>query len=70
MRTKTKSIMKNTTEIKDKWNELKGKLKQQYATLTYNDLLMNEAKRDELLGRIQTKFGKTKQEIQKIISEL
>jgi uncharacterized protein YjbJ (UPF0337 family) len=70
MLTKTKSIMQNTTEIKDNWNELKGKIKQQYAILTYDDLLVNEIKRDELLGRIQTKLGKTKQEIQKIISEL
>ena len=70
MLTKTKLIMNNTTEIKDNWDELKGKLKQQYAILTYEDLLMNEGKRDELLGRIKIKLGKTKQEIEKIISEL
>ena len=70
MLTKTKLIMNNTTEIKDNWDELKGKLKQQYAILTYEDLLMNEGKHDELLGRIKIKLGKTKQEIEKIISEL
>ena len=62
--------MNNTTEIKDNWDGLKRKLKQQYAILTYEDLLMNEGKHDELLGRIKIKLGKTKQEIEKIISEL
>lgn len=62
--------MKNTTELKGNWNETKGKLKQKFALLTDNDLLLAEGKEDELLGRIQTKLGKTKSEIQKIISEL
>ncbi len=62
--------MKNTTELKGNWNETKGKLKQKFALLTDNDLLLAEGKEDELLGRLQTKLGKTKSEIQKIISEL
>ena len=62
--------MKNTTQFQGNWNELKGKLKQQYATLTDNDLLLIEGKQDELLGRLQTKLGKTKEELHKIISEL
>lgn len=62
--------MKNVTEIKGNWNETKGKLKQKFAILTDNDLLLVEGKQDELLGRLQTKLGKTKEEIQKLISEL
>ena len=62
--------MKNLTELKGSWNETKGRLKQQYAMLTDNDLLLVEGKQDELIGRLQTKMGKTKEEIQKIISEL
>jgi uncharacterized protein YjbJ (UPF0337 family) len=62
--------MKNITEIKGNWNETKGKLKQQFAILTDNDMLLVEGKQDELLGRLQIKLGKTKEEIQKIISEL
>lgn len=62
--------MKNTTELKGNWNEIKGKLKQQYAQLTDNDLLFAEGKKDEMLGRLQIKLGKTKEEIQKIISDL
>jgi uncharacterized protein YjbJ (UPF0337 family) len=62
--------MKNITEIKGNWNEVKGRLKQQYAMITDNDLLLVEGKQDEMLGRLQIKLGKTKEEIRKIISEL
>ncbi len=60
----------NTTELKGNWNEQKGKLKQQFATLTDNDLLFTDGKKDEMLGRIQIKLGKTKEEWHKIISAL
>ena len=60
----------NTTEIKGNWNELKGKLKQQYADLTDDDLLYEEGKEDEFYGRIQQKVGKTKDEVKKMIAEL
>lgn len=62
--------MKTIAEIKGNWNEAKGKLKQQFAMLTDNDLLLAEGKHDELIGRLQIKLGKTKEEIRKIISEL
>lgn len=56
-------------EIKGNWNEIKGKLKQDFADLTDNDLTYAEGKEDELLGKIQQKLGKTKEEIkQKIAS--
>ena len=60
----------NTTEIKGNWNELKGKLKQKYASLTDDDLLYEEGKEDELYGKIQQKLGKTKEELQDIFSDL
>jgi uncharacterized protein YjbJ (UPF0337 family) len=62
--------MDNLTQLKGNWNEAKGKLKQKFALLTDDDLLLVEGKQDELLGRLQSKLGKTKEEIQKIISEL
>ena len=62
--------MKNITELQGNWNETKGKLKQKFALLTDDDLLLVEGKWDEMLGKIQTKLGKTKEEIHKVISEL
>jgi uncharacterized protein YjbJ (UPF0337 family) len=60
--------MKNLTEFKGDWNETKAKLKQQFALLTDNDLLFAEGKKDGMLGKIQIKLGKTKAELEAIIS--
>ncbi len=62
--------MSNLTELKGNWNETKGKLKQQFALLTDDDLLLVEGKQDELLGRLQTRLGKTKEEVRKLIADL
>ncbi len=62
--------MNNLTELKGHWNETKGKLKQKFASLTDDDVLLVEGKQDEMLGRLQTKLGKTKDELHKLISEL
>lgn len=50
-------------EIKGNWNVLKGNLKQKYANLTDDDLMYVEGKEDELLGRLQKKTGKTRDEV-------
>jgi uncharacterized protein YjbJ (UPF0337 family) len=60
----------NTTELKGNWEEQKGKLKQKFATLTDNDLLFAEGKKEEMLGKLQIKLGKTKEEIHEIIGGL
>ncbi len=60
----------NTNEIQGNWNETKGKLKQKFAILTDNDLLLVDGKKEELLGRLQLKLGKTKEELQKIIASI
>ena len=56
--------------LKGNWNEVKGKAKQQYADLTDDDLLYEEGKDDELLGRLQKKMGKTKEEVKSWIERL
>jgi len=60
----------NTTELKGNWDEQKGKLKQKFAVLTDNDLLFAEGKKDEMMGRLQIKLGKSKEELLKIIALL
>ncbi|MEQ8525173.1 CsbD family protein [Gracilimonas sp.] len=60
----------NDLTLKGNWNETKGKLKQKYSELTDDDLAFTEGKEDELLGRIQKKLGKTKDEIKKEIANL
>jgi uncharacterized protein YjbJ (UPF0337 family) len=58
----------NTTSVKGNWDEQKGKLKQAFANLTDDDLLFAEGKKDEMMGRLEIKLGKTKEELHKIIS--
>jgi uncharacterized protein YjbJ (UPF0337 family) len=60
----------NTDELKGNWNEQKGKLKQKFANLTDNDLLYEQGKKDEMLGKLQIKLGKSKEELDKIIAAL
>ena len=60
----------NTTELKGNWDEQKGKLKQKFASLTDDDLLFAEGKKDEMMGRLQIKLGESKEELHELISEL
>lgn len=57
-------------KIKGNWNEVKGKLKQKYGELTDDDLQYAEGQEDELIGNIQKKTGKAKDEIKKFIDSL
>lgn len=50
-------------DLKGKWNELKGRVKQEYAEFTDDELTHEEGKDDELLGRLQQKLGKTREEV-------
>ncbi len=60
----------NKEEVKRVWDEQKGKLKQMFANLTDDDLLYVEGKKDEMLGKLEIKLGKSKEEMNKIISTL
>jgi uncharacterized protein YjbJ (UPF0337 family) len=60
----------NTVSIEGNWKEISGKLKQRYANLTDDDVLFAEGKEEELLGRLQKKLGKTKEELRNVIAKL
>jgi uncharacterized protein YjbJ (UPF0337 family) len=57
-------------EFKGSWNEVKGKLKQKYAQLSDDDLAFAEGKEDELLGRLEQKLGKTKEDLRREIESM
>lgn len=57
-------------QMKGSWNEVKGKLKQKYGQLTDDDLAFAEGKEDELLGRLQKRLGRTKDELRAEIEEM
>lgn len=60
----------NELFFKGSWNEIKGKLKQKYSNLTDDDLAYAEGKEEELLGRLQKKTGRTKDELKEEINKL
>ena len=57
--------MATKLELKGNWNEVKGKLKQKYADLTDDDLTYMEGQEDELLGRLQRRLGRSRDEIRR-----
>jgi uncharacterized protein YjbJ (UPF0337 family) len=60
----------NKLNVKGNWNEVAGKLKQKFAELTDDDLLFKEGKEEELLGKLQKKLGKTKEQVRALIEKL
>lgn len=57
-------------KLKGNWNQVKGNLKQKWAKLTDDDLLYEEGKEDELIGKIQEKTGETKEEINDFLEKM
>ena len=57
-------------QMKGSWNEVKGKLKQKYGQLTDDDLAFVEGKEDELLGRLQKRLGKSKDELRAELEDM
>lgn len=53
----------NKEQLEGKWKQVKGKFKQKYADVTDNDLTYAEGKFDEMLGTLEEKTGKKKNEI-------
>ncbi|MCD8539104.1 MAG: CsbD family protein [Leadbetterella sp.] len=57
-------------KLKGNWNQVKGMLKQRWANLTDDDLLYEEGREDELIGKIQKRTGETKEQINRFIEGL
>ncbi len=50
----------NKHTLKGEWNQMKGSVKQKWADLTDDDLTHIEGSRDKLVGRVQERYGHTK----------
>lgn len=57
-------------EFKGNWNEIKGKAKEEYGELTDNDLAYEEGQEDQMIGRVQQKLGKTREEVVEWLNSL
>ena len=52
------------------WNELRKKLREKYPQLTTIDLLTIDGEEEDMLRMVEYKLGKTKKELQEIITLL
>lgn len=59
----------NEDVLKGKWKQLKGEVKQQWGRLTDDDLSRIEGNRDELVGRIQERYGYSREEAEREVEE-
>ncbi len=60
----------DNSRISGNWKEIKGKLKQQYGQLTDDDLKYAEGKEEELVGRLEQKLGKSKDEVRNMLDKM
>jgi uncharacterized protein YjbJ (UPF0337 family) len=60
----------NKEPLKGTWNEIKGKVKQAYGDITDDDLIREKGKDDEMLGKLQKKTGKGRDELVKWLNDL
>jgi len=59
----------NTDQMKGNWKQLVGKAKEKWGKLTDNDWQIVEGKRDQLVGRIQERYGIARQEAERQIAD-
>jgi uncharacterized protein YjbJ (UPF0337 family) len=59
----------NWDQVSGNWKQFRGKAKEKWAKLTDDDLALAEGKRDQLLGRIQERYGIAKDEAEKQVKE-
>jgi uncharacterized protein YjbJ (UPF0337 family) len=55
----------NSDQVEGKWKQMKGAVKQQWGKLTDDDLTVLSGKKDELVGKLQERYGYTKEQAAK-----
>lgn len=59
----------NWDQIKGNWKQAKGQAQQKWGKLTHDDLDVIEGRREELVGKVQERYGIAKEEAEKQVSE-
>jgi len=52
-----------------RWDQLVGKAKQTWGSITDDDVMKAKGDYEELLGQIKTRTGQTREEIEKVLDE-
>jgi uncharacterized protein YjbJ (UPF0337 family) len=59
----------NSDQIKGKWKQMKGSAKERWGKLTDDDLDIIDGKHDQLIGKIQERYGIAREVAQKQVDE-
>ncbi len=59
----------NEDRVQGKWKQMKGALKSRWGKLTDDDLDVIEGQKDQLVGKVQERYGIAKDEAQKQVDE-
>ena len=59
----------NSEQFTGKWNQLKGTVREKWGQLTDDDVAQIKGQRDQLLGRLQERYGIAKEAASKQIDE-
>ncbi|MBN9928470.1 CsbD family protein [Pantoea agglomerans] len=59
----------NKDEASGNWKQFKGKMKEKWGKLTEDDMQVIEGKRDQLVGKIQERYGSTKDEAEREVTD-
>ena len=57
----------NTDQVKGSWKQLKGKIKEQWGKLTDDDLTVINGQQEQLAGKLQDRYGYTKEQAEREI---
>ncbi|MCM7621983.1 CsbD family protein [Enterobacter vonholyi] len=59
----------NKDEIGGNWKQFKGKAKEKWGKLTDDDMTVIEGKRDQLVGKIQERYGYAKEQAENEVKD-
>lgn len=59
----------NKDEASGNWKQIKGKMKEKWGKLTDDDMQVIEGKRDQLVGKIQERYGYAKDEAEREVAD-
>lgn len=59
----------NWDQVEGGWKQLRGKAQEQWGKLTHDDLDVINGKKEELIGKLQQKYGIAKEEAERQVRE-
>jgi uncharacterized protein YjbJ (UPF0337 family) len=60
----------NWDQVEGQWEQVKGRIKQKWGKLTDDDLTMAKGRRDQLVGKIQERYGDKREAAERAVDDL